>query len=228
MIQLSFANLSLSDLEPLVNMRKLGIAEYDWTQVDAVTLSVSEQQDVDKIQARLLKSATLLMNETTIWGRAIYPLLMLAEQGDIHALAEVPLQAQFKTFEISGVADSVFGREIEGRIETPYLVVLETKRGIEAKNPQHQLYGQLLAAAWLNWKENSRATQEIWGCYTVADVWTFNRAEITGFEAARPSMVIETSREYSEKLEAVMILKILKQILKQILKRYGVRDRIAA
>ncbi|NJM85310.1 MAG: hypothetical protein HC839_03775, partial [Leptolyngbyaceae cyanobacterium RM2_2_21] len=52
-------------------------------------------------------------------------------------------------------------------------------------------------------------------CYTVADVWTFVRAEVANMESDRPLLRLEPSREYSEKLEAEIILKILKQIVTQ-------------
>jgi hypothetical protein len=42
------------------------------------------------------------MNEATIWSRAIYPLLLLAEQGEIEAWAEVSFVGQFQQFEVGG------------------------------------------------------------------------------------------------------------------------------
>ena len=41
---------------------------------------------------------------------------------------------------------------LEVEIRTPYLIVHEAKRGVNAPDPQYQLYGEMLAAAWLNWK----------------------------------------------------------------------------
>jgi len=38
-------------------------------------------------------------------------------------------------FDLEGIADGVIGRSGIGRITTPYLVMIETKRGIEAQNP---------------------------------------------------------------------------------------------
>jgi hypothetical protein len=65
-----------------------------------------------------------------------------------------------------------------GMMESPYIVVVETKRGIDNQNPLFQLYGQLLAAAHLNWENENQehSPQEIFGCYTIADSWTFVRA----------------------------------------------------
>ena len=131
-------------------------------------------------------------------------------RGGFRAWAEVALAGQFSTFEIFGVADGALGRSIAGRLISPYLVVVETKRGIEA-DPIPQLYGQMLAAAYLNWKSDAQAVQEIFGCYTIADSWTFLRGEVSQFEADRPMLKVEYSREYSEKYDAEIILKILKQ-----------------
>jgi hypothetical protein len=91
--------------------------------------------------------------------------------------------------------------------------MIETKRGVEAQNPIFQLYGELLAAAWMNWKQNQRDIQEVFGCYTIADSWTFLRAEVSQIRSDRPVLSIECTREYNERLEIVTILKLLKQIV---------------
>lgn len=87
------------------------------------------------------------------------------------------------------------------------------KRGIEGKNPRFQLYGELLAAARLNWEQKQKTQALIWGCNTVADTWTFIRAIVEEIDSSEPKMTIESSREYVEKLEAETILKIMKQIV---------------
>jgi hypothetical protein len=51
------------------------------------------------------------------------------------------------------------------------------------------------------------------GCYTVADTWSLVRAEVDGMEADIPTLRVEPSREYAEKLEAETIVKILKRIV---------------
>jgi hypothetical protein len=155
------------------------------------------------------------MNEATVWARAIYPLLMLAEQDAVRAWAQVPLRATYPTFEISGVVDGVLGKELAGELEAPYLVFVEAKRGIEAQNPQYQLYGEMLAAAYINWKLDGQDPQTIFGCYTVADAWTFVKGEVLGMASDRPALSLESSREYSGKLEAETIVKILQQIVAQ-------------
>ncbi|MEO0536237.1 MAG: hypothetical protein AAF215_20475 [Cyanobacteria bacterium P01_A01_bin.123] len=215
MKQLLFSNLTLADLKPLVEINDRGVGKRDWMQVDGVSLTDNEQRQLQDVQSRLVNYRTQLMNEATVWARAIYPLLVLAERDFVQAWAEVALKASYPTFEVSGIVDGVLGKGLSGEIEAPYLVVLEAKRGIEAQNPQYQLYGQLLAAARMNWELDRGDPQAVFGCYTVADIWTFVRAEVIGMESDRPVLHLESSREYSEKLEAETILKILKQIVTQ-------------
>ena len=84
----------------------------------------------------------------------------------------MPLSAVYNQFEVDGIANGVMGYSVAGWLEMPYLVVVETKRGVENQNPIFQLYAQLLVAARLNWEDDSlqdskaeRAPmQEIFGC----------------------------------------------------------------
>lgn len=215
MTSLILSKISLSDLKNLVTIRERGVASYDWTQVDQVQIDDVESRQLRDIRSHLLNYQTHLMNEATIWSRAIYPLLLLAEKPPIQAWAEVALTAQYKNFALDGMADGVLGKCVAGYIEAPYLVVVEAKRGLEAQNPQFQLYGQLLAAARINWENEHHVPQEIYGCYTIADTWTFIRGEITDIDTDKPTLQIETSREYAEKLEAEVIFKVLKRIVAQ-------------
>jgi hypothetical protein len=213
MEKLTLSALSSSLLKRWVNLQEYGIAEYDWLNVDAIVLSEAEQQQLQYLKLRLRNSRMLLMNEATIWARGIYPLLILAEQGPIQAWSEVALHATYPQFEIDGIADGVLGKCVSGFLESPYLVVVEAKRGLEASNPVYQLYGQLLAAAHLNWENDSHDPQEIFGCYTVADNWSLVRAEIAGLTADKPTLRVEFSREYSEPSEAEILVKILKRMV---------------
>ncbi|MBE9156280.1 hypothetical protein IQ265_05465 [Nodosilinea sp. LEGE 06152] len=220
-VQLSFSNLTLADLRPLVTIQDAGVQPYPWTDVSKVTLSATVQRQVADIQNRISQDRLQLMNEATVWARAIYPLLMLAEQDVVRAWAQVPLRAAYPAFGISGVADGVLGKGLAGELEAPYLVVVEAKRGIEAQNPQYQLYGEMLAAARMNWALDGQDTQIIFGCYTVADVWTFVRGQVLGLESNRPSLYLESSQEYSGKLEAETVVKILQQIVAERLETYS-------
>lgn len=213
MEKLILSSLSKADLKRFIKIKEIGIEQHEWLDTHSVVLSESEQQQLDHIKSHLLNYDTHLMNEATIWARAIYPFLLLAEKGKIQAWAQVPLRAKYSQFEIEGIADGVLGKCVSGFIESPYLVIVEAKRGLEAQNPLYQLYGQLIAAAHINWEENGEQPQEIYGCYTIADVWKFIRAEIEGIDSDLPKMRFEASREYEAKLEAETIFKILKKIV---------------
>ena len=213
MEKLTPSTLSLATLKRLVNLQVKDMSDYEWTQVDSVTLTAKEQRRLQDITADLFHYPLHLMNEATLLARAIYPLLLLAEQPPIRALAEVVLRAQYTQFEIEGIADGMLAKSLSGVVEAPYLVVVEMKRGVEGQNPLFQLDGQLLAAARLNWENDPMPLQEVFGCYTIADIWTFVRAEVAEIEADKPILRVEYSREYAEKTEAETIFKIIKRIV---------------
>jgi hypothetical protein len=213
MNKLTLSNLSLADLKRVVKLQEKGIGQHPWTDVDTIMLNENEQYRLNELE-RILKSDPVhLLNEATIWARAIYPLLQLAERNDIRALAGVSLQACYAQFTIEGIADGVMGRSVIGRIDYPYLVMVEAKRGIEGQNPVAQLYGELLAAARLNWENLPQEPQETFGCYTIADSWTFVRATVAAIETDHPAITTEHSQEYTEKTDAAQILKTLKFII---------------
>jgi hypothetical protein len=93
--------------------------------------------------------------------------------------------------------------------------VVEAKRGIEGQSPVLQLYGEMLAGACLNAHENGQPTRRMYGCYTVADDWTFVRAEGEGLDTARPRLSVVSSWEIDEKAEAATIVRILKSIVRE-------------
>lgn len=213
----NFSELSLKTLKTLVDIQQKGISDYTWTDIEQVTISDNEQCQLDYVKKQLTNYPTNMMNEATLWARAIYPLLLLAEQGNILATAQAPLIAQYPKFTLHGIADGILGKCIAGNVELPYLVVLEAKRGLENTNPQPQVYGQLLATLRLNSEENNQIKQ-MFGCYVIAGSWTFVRAEITQIDSDYPMLKLEHSREYNELLEAATILKILKSIVAHYLK----------
>jgi hypothetical protein len=102
MVQLTLSNLKLEDLKTYVQLQERPIAPYPWTQVENIQLTERETRQIEDITSRLLNHDTALMNEATIWSRAIYPLLLLAEQGEIEAWAEVSFVGQFQQFEVGG------------------------------------------------------------------------------------------------------------------------------
>lgn len=210
---LNFADLTAADIKHIAQVHEPGIADYPWLQVDAIALTPAEQTQLDAIGARLMHARTSLMNEATIWSRAIYPLLVLAEQDHIQAWAGVPLRARYPHIELQGIADGILGSGITGVVEVPYLIIIEAQRALEFRDPRFQLYGALLAAARLNWENDPQPEHDSFGCYTISDSWTFIHARVQDIDTNIPRMTLESSREYVEKLEATTIVKILKRIV---------------
>lgn len=213
MKKIQLSELTRAQLLKIITLDEKKITQAPWLDITDVSLSSDEQTAIDIIKARLLRDDPELMNEATIWARGIYPLLILAERGKIRAWAEVSLSADFSDTILSGTADGAFANSVGGVVELPYFVILEAKRTLESKNPRIQFYGQLLTAAKLSWQQNPQAITEIFGCYTIGDLWTLGRATIHGMDAEKPHMIVEYSRSYMEQIEAETILKVLKNII---------------
>ena len=210
MLPFKFPQLTADSLKSIVELRDIGVVPEVWDNLN-VSLTTEEQRQIKVLCASLLDHRIVLMNEATIWSRAIYPLLVLAEQGGLEAWSQAPLKAQYFRFGLEGIADGVVGHNISGMTKSFYLIV-KAAAGLEAHDPQIQLYGAMLAAARLNWDKDKVSPQEIFGCYTIADNWTFIKGLVSDIEDDRPSMTVASSREYSEKIEAETILRILKYI----------------
>ena len=148
-------------------------------------MTAEESVMLDYLKADTQQRHLTRLNEATLWARTIYPLLRLAEQGRIRAWAEVPLKATYPTFSLEGEADGVLAPSVGGGIRPPYLIVHEAKRGINAPDPLYQLLGEMLAAAWLNWKKDANPEQEIFGCYTVATNWAFVSGTVSDIETEK-------------------------------------------
>ena len=56
---------------------------------------------------------------------------MLAERDGVQAWSQVSLAATVADTDLQGVVDGAFGRPIAGVLETPWLLVVEAKRGVE-------------------------------------------------------------------------------------------------
>ena len=206
------SQLTEETLKALVTLyEEEGVSEA-WEKMQ-VALTPEESIHLAYITSDVHRHHRNIMNEATLWGRAIYPLLRLAEQGQIQAWAGVPLKAAYPTFELEGEADGALALSVGGRMRPPYLVVHEAKRGINALNPQFQLYGEILAAAWLNWENSPKPEQEIFGCYTIADDWTFVRGNIGEIESEKPTLHIEFSPRYTGISQAERIVQLLKFIV---------------
>src|SRR5262245_21042010 len=207
----NFSRLTAGFLNSMVTLSEKGVTPALWETTD-VSLTEHERQRVEAIISSLTHKSIFLINEATIWSRAIYPLLVLAEQAELEAWAQLPLKAEYPRFVLEGIADGAVGYNLSGPSMSFCLIVVEVKRESEAQDPLPQLYGAMLAAAQLNWAQDNRVPQEIYGCYTVADNWIFAHGLVDDMEALRPTMAVALSRAYSEKVEAETILRILKSI----------------
>src|SRR4030095_4784834 len=207
----NFSRLTAGFLNSMVTLREKGITPALWDTTD-VSLTEHERQRVEAIISSLAHKSILLMNEATIWSRAIYPLLVLAEQGELETWSQLPLKAEYPGFFLEGIADGAVGNNISGPTMSFCIIVVEVKRESEEQDPLSQLYGAMLAAAKLNWAQYNRIPQEIYGCYTIADNWIFAHGQVADIEGPRPTMTVALSRAYSEKVEAETILRILKSI----------------
>jgi hypothetical protein len=217
MEKLKLSSLTLAALKRHITLTEKTGIYHNWLDTEQTEISEREKRYIDDLQQALKSIQVHLLNEATLWCKAIYPLLQLAEEENLQVWAEIALSAQYGQFELEGIADGVIGPSIAGRIQAPYFVMVETKRGIEGSDPVYQLYGQLLAAAWMNSQIDGKDDQEIFGCYTIADAWTFVRGEVGNISSDRPSLSVEFSPEYAEKIDAPVILKILKGIIRRYL-----------
>lgn len=214
MKSLNLADATAADIRGIVAVREKSIAAYPWTQVDQIILNEEEQLQAGYITGRLRCADTLLMNSATLWARAIYPLLALAEQEPVQAWSQIPLRVRYPHVELQGVAAGVLGTGIVSMTETTYhLIVSQTDHRLAGQDPRPHLLGQLLAAARVNWELDQNPVQTLFGCYTVIDTWKFLRVMVQDVNSNAPTMVLEPSREYVQKLEAEAILKILKRIV---------------
>lgn len=207
-----FSELTEETLDSLVTLHgKIGVSEA-WEQMQ-ITLTAEEGKRIDIFRADLEELELIAMNEATLWSRVVYPLLVLAEQEHIRAWAGVPLKATYATFQLEGEADGALAPCVLGRMRQPYFVVHETKRGVNAPDPLYQLLGEMLAAAWLNWKKDANRAPEIFGCYTVAASWAFVRGVVSEIDSEKPTFAVEKSRTYDGVSDAERIVQILKVIV---------------
>jgi hypothetical protein len=212
--------LRINQLEELVEIEDRGIVAQIWEDRELGKLSEREQLILSEVHERLGSVKPLLVNEATLWARAIYPLLMLAERDNIRAFAGVPLSATFGRGELRGEVDGALARMgIEGDAIPPYLLVVEAKRGVEGHDPVAQLIGGLLCAARRNHEQHARNDHVLYGVYTVAHVWTFVQATIQELDSDRPRIAIVSSSDYGEKMEAATIVLLLKSVVGELISR---------
>jgi len=76
-------------------------------------LPESDRAALDLVVNKLRNYRVLRVNEATVWARAIYPVLVLAERGSIRAWSVVPLAASLGDVEVRGEADGALAASID-------------------------------------------------------------------------------------------------------------------
>ncbi len=220
MSSLSLASLTVESLQTLCRLTGHDVTDEPWRSLSASELSDDDRRFVAFYTSKNFGASATAMNESTVWSRVIYPLLMLAEVRDVKAWSQVPLTASIPSRDaaaphtLTGVIDGVLAPEspLRGTPDLPYLLVVEAKRGMDASDPRPQMLGAILAAAALRRQATARTVTQ-YGCYTVGDVWTFVRASVDlPVAEALPAVHLEWSREYAERHEPEAILELLRGI----------------
>ena len=207
-----FSQLSEETLKTLVTLKGRYVPAEEWDNMQ-IALTEDECQRLEVLKSTLRGRHLFVMNEATLWARAIYPMLVLAEHGYVQAWSGVPLKAAYPTFSLEGEADGALAPSLGGRIQSPYLIVHEAKRGLNAPDPLYQLLGEMLAAARLNWEQDANPEQEIFGCYTVTDTWAFVRGVVSDIDTEKPTFTLEFSPDYNGISDAENIVQLLKFIV---------------
>ena len=186
-----------------------------WSTLEQTPITEADRVTLASNAERLKRFHSTRANEATLWSRAIYPLLMLAESDDIIAWAQAPLLARWAPgdLELRGVIDGALARDEAGLPAEPYLLVIEAKRGVDAQDPMAQCVGSMLAVGLQRLDRGAPA--EVFGCFTVADTWTFLRGLVaaTTHDPARLTLDLTISREYEGRFESALVLAILKGVV---------------
>jgi hypothetical protein len=222
---LSFNQLTLELLESLVELDGPVEAPELWASLESTEVPPASLPLLDWVVGRVRDVLTVAANESTVWSRAIYPMLMLAEEQRVRAWSQVSLRAELercgKVTELAGVIDGVLAREsaVGGLGKPPFLLVIEAKRAMDATDPRPQVLGALLASLLAGGAPHG-AVAECFGCLTVGDSWNFVRVEFEARpEAPRPLMRLAWSREYSQPAEAPRLLAVLLGLVRRHTKR---------
>ena len=203
MLTLALDKLTPAQLQAVVELHNRGTIPALWEPLEKGALTEDERRHLAGLRRRLFSCRTQVTNDATIWARAIYPLLVLAERDHLRVYAEVPLSANLLGAALSGQVDGAFAPEgLDQEESPPSLLIVEAKREVEGHQPVAQLLGGMLCAAWQNHRLRPQPEQRQYGAYTVADVWTMVQADISGLDEERPQVVVAFSREYAEKTEA--------------------------
>ena len=192
-----------------------------WGALEATPVAEALLPHLTWIVERVRAVLTVRANESTVWSRAIFPLLMLAETGTVRARSQVPVRAELVgpdgPIEFAGVVDGVLAREtaLGGQARPAFLQVVECKRAVDATDPGPQLLAAMLASI-ASEPQGGSASVERFGCFTVGDTWTFVRAEWSPpVGAERATLRLSWSREYAEVSEGRVLLAILLGIVQR-------------
>lgn len=112
MVKLSLDTVTLDDIARFAVLESRGVTPALW---DAAVEPLDEAALVQlrHLTAKLANAQLMVFNAATIWSRAVYPLLELAETDRIRAWAEVPLTARdpYTDTELGGIVDGVLAPE---------------------------------------------------------------------------------------------------------------------
>jgi len=222
MAKFTLTTLTVEDFARLAAVETRDITRAPWDD-DVEPPDEATQVQLRYLTAKLAKVRPTMLNEATLWSRAVYPLLELAETDRVHAWSEVAIAARdpYTDAEVAGVVDGVLAPEgmLAGSPGTPFLLVMEAKRGMDGADPRPQLLAALLAVLWTGVRDKGEgAPVEALGCFTVGDLWTFVHAEATVRPAGstpRLGIMLSWSREYAERTEAEAILRVLRWITRR-------------
>jgi len=214
---LSLATSTADDLAAIVAFDGEGVTTQPWETFLDAPLTEGDRAELALV-LRHLGPFSVTLNEATVWGRAIFPLLMLAENERVAAWSQVPLTgaAPSGAVALAGVVDGVLAPEgaLGGAPGFPYLLTVEARRGTDASDPRPQLLGALLATAWAQLARTGALPGESFGCYTVGTLWTFVHVRITATDDAPGwRMRLRWSREFAEALEGDAILRVLRGVV---------------
>src|SRR5580700_832893 len=101
MRRLPFSEVTHGDLTSLVHLDNRGIRREPWDELARGELAPAEQRIIEYVTAGLERFRPSVVNEATVWARAIFPLLALAETEGVEAQADVPLTARIGEVELT-------------------------------------------------------------------------------------------------------------------------------
>ncbi len=221
MLSLALSTLDMKTLSvQAARLRMLPVGDDPWAAWERAPLSAEVLRGVGDVLARVRRFNTARANEATLWSRVIYPLMELAERGEVLAWSQVPITARHPTLDlvISGVIDGAFASDDLGQPGVPYLLVVEAKRGIDASDPLPQVVGAMLAAGLSGLSPTNGGRKEVFGAFVVTDKWTFLQGTIATDAAGALAMTLAPSREYAVRHESPAIVAVMGAIIERQLR----------